>query len=790
MRQLSRITAEITLLGLSLVATVSLTRLFTNVDFLPDLLWIVLIAHLVALITRRLRLGFLLSAAISITSLVLLGSAFFYNDQSSYQLPTEASLDVLREDLQAASIVFTEEVVPVEPVTGFILVAAAFLWLGAFLSDTSAFRRKLPVEALVPATTVFVFSALMGTTEQQIMYGVIFTAAITAVLISLRGLNIAYAEQWSTPNSTRDVAVLLRNGIIFGLLIVAVSGVAVTQIPTAVSQPLYDIDDLNNARPTRNVISPLVSISASLVNQSDDEIFSVRVAESESDYWRLMALTHFDGNQWQRTSTFKDLGNSSVDPSTRNVSNRRLLTQTITKRARSANDIYLPVANELHRVVDAGGLTLEYEEDTGALVYSAVAQVKAEQGFTYTVESLVPEFDPTQLAVRSSDTLDSDFLDEYTQLPGVCIDSEDSSSNDCWPQRITTLAQQVTASASNDYQRVRMLQDFFRNPQNFRYDLNVANTHNIATAEQFLFVVRRGYCEQFASVFAAMARSLGIPARVAVGYTWGTWDAQRQEYVVRGHHAHAWPEVYFADVGWVVFEPTPGRNRGHDSSITGLTEPAQYPSNASSNSLLDEIAPLPVLPTNTVIPDAISPISPNNTPNSSPANTAIDQPTRPRELPRLVLITLIVILAVTVLLGLLAAGRALLMRRWLRLAIDKPLLRAELAWDAANNALELLGISASPQQTPLEFATQVNHTRSDMGALSDLAGYLTTLRYSNLANPADNSTSANMNILSKQAVASSHELVKCCRKLGGVRKVIFAALDPRIQLRLSGRRNR
>ena len=779
MRQLSRVTAEAALLVTSFVACISLTRLFTNEEFLPNLLWIVSIAHIVALVARRLRLGFLLSAVISVTSLVLACSAFFYNDQSYYLLPTTASLGVLQQDLQAAAVIFNEDVVPVEPVAGFIVIATAFLWLGAFLSDTSAFRRKRPIEALVPTTTVFVFTALMGTAEQQIRYGILFTAAITALLIAMRGLNIACNEQMSPTNSTRGVAVVLRNGVIFGLLIVAMAGLAINQLPTAVSQPRYDIDDLNNSRPTRNVISPLVSISASLVNQSDEEVFSVRVAENDFDYWRLMALTEFDGNQWQRTSRFNDLNNSSALANTHNTSNRRLVTQTITKTAQSSNDIYLPVANELHRVVDDGGLSLEYEQDTGALVYSAAAQALAEQGFTYTVESLVPVYDPAQLPVRSSAAADSDFVAEYTQLPPNCTPSEESANGQCWPQRITDLAQQVTAPANNDYQRVRLLQDFFRNPQNFRYDLNVAKSHNVTTAEQFLFEVRRGYCEQFASVFAAMARSLGIPTRVAVGYTWGTWDELRQEYVVRGHHAHAWPEVYFADVGWVVFEPTPGRNRGHDSSITGLAVAAQYPSNEGGVTFVDDIAPSPVLPTNTFTDNLASPISPNATPDTIPTGNTTGASAGTQSSPRFALIAAIFGVVVAAILCLVPASRVAKRHMRLRLATHKPLLRAELAWDDATNALKLLGISATPHQTPVEFARQVNRTRTDMGALTQLASHLTTLRYAEFATVGDSTASSNVKSLTKQAVATSKELVKFCRKLAGVRKVVFAAFDPR-----------
>ncbi|MGM3293757.1 transglutaminase-like domain-containing protein, partial [Escherichia coli] len=68
---------------------------------------------------------------------------------------------------------------------------------------------------------------------------------------------------------------------------------------------------------------------------------------------------------------------------------------------------------------------------------------------------------------------------------------------------------------------------------------------------------RTGYCEQFASAMAVMARSLGIPARVAMGFLEPTEEG-RGQWVYSTDDLHAWPELYFAGQGWVRFEPTPG----------------------------------------------------------------------------------------------------------------------------------------------------------------------------------------------------------------------------------------
>ena len=80
---------------------------------------------------------------------------------------------------------------------------------------------------------------------------------------------------------------------------------------------------------------------------------------------------------------------------------------------------------------------------------------------------------------------------------------------------------------------------------------------------------RIGYCEQFAGTFAAMARSIGVPARVAVGFTPGTEQPDGSRSVL-GKNAHAWPEIWFDGLGWVPFEPTPGRGAPGAEGYTGL----------------------------------------------------------------------------------------------------------------------------------------------------------------------------------------------------------------------------
>src|SRR5205807_7574135 len=101
------------------------------------------------------------------------------------------------------------------------------------------------------------------------------------------------------------------------------------------------------------------------------------------------------------------------------------------------------------------------------------------------------------------------------------------------------------------------------------------------TLERFLFDVRRGYCEQFAGSYGVLARIVGLPTRVAVGFTQGELGTD-ELYHVRGLNAHAWPEVWLQGYGWTYFEPTPGRGEPGMEDHTGVPASQAVPANPST----------------------------------------------------------------------------------------------------------------------------------------------------------------------------------------------------------------
>jgi hypothetical protein len=131
---------------------------------------------------------------------------------------------------------------------------------------------------------------------------------------------------------------------------------------------------------------------------------------------------------------------------------------------------------------------------------------------------------------------------KYLQLPSTL------------PARVRQLAQDLTQSQPNAYDKAKEIEEYLRA---YPYDLEVpAPPEGQDVADYFLFDLKRGYCDYYATAMVVLARASGIPARFVSGYSSGYYDAENARYVVREMNAHSWVEVYFPEIGWVEFEPT------------------------------------------------------------------------------------------------------------------------------------------------------------------------------------------------------------------------------------------
>jgi transglutaminase-like putative cysteine protease len=162
----------------------------------------------------------------------------------------------------------------------------------------------------------------------------------------------------------------------------------------------------------------------------------------------------------------------------------------------------------------------------------------------YEVLSQAPIFDVDHLRAAP---------DDYPPALSPYLDLPESVS-----QRTRDLAARITADARTPYDRAIAIQNYLRSAYPYTLEIDPP-PEDVDVVDYFLFDLQEGYCDYYASAMVVMARSLGIPARLAVGYAPGDYDARQDRLIVREKDAHSWPELYFPGYGWIPFEPTPAR---------------------------------------------------------------------------------------------------------------------------------------------------------------------------------------------------------------------------------------
>ena len=547
--------AEVFSVLMTTAAVAGFSRVFIDSSWVGPLLTAVLVAHVTVLVVRRLGRGLLLSGALSLVVMTLQVTWTHYRETLRAGLPTGTTRDAIDADLSNAWTLFSDVKAPTEPVVGFLVVATLAIWVIAYLADWAAFRLWSPLEAVLPSFAIFVFIAFFGDADDRILLAGLFLAAVVGFQLFHRLIRQAHEVRWLAGTQLPGTSSLMRTGALVSVLVVLGAAIAGPALPGAEQEAIFDVDPSSDGPQTRVVISPIVDIRGRLVQQADVEAFTVR--SSEPSYWRLASLDSFNGQIWGADNKY-GRASGTLDDDFPVDADTEILTQEFTIANMGA--VWLPAAYEPRRILESSEDNISYEPVSGTLIVGR--SLEDSNGLTYTLESAIPTFDPDALTAAPN-LYPQDIIDRYLELP------DDFSDN------AEALANQIVrdAGATNDYQEALALQNFFRD--NFDYDLNVGAGHSNARIDQFLDS-GIGYCEQFAGAFASMARSIGIPARVAVGFTWGDQDpADPTLFTVRGEHAHAWPEVYIPGSGWVPFEPTPTRGMPNAQAWLPEVNPAQ-----------------------------------------------------------------------------------------------------------------------------------------------------------------------------------------------------------------------
>ncbi|MEU9651449.1 DUF3488 and transglutaminase-like domain-containing protein [Streptomyces sp. NPDC048110] len=302
---------------------------------------------------------------------------------------------------------------------------------------------------------------------------------------------------------------------------------------------------------TISAVNPLVSLRDSLNVNEDREVLTLQTdSESLSDlYLRIVSLDDFDGTTWKPSKRHITAVPDGTFPTPAGLGPdiRRTEIRTLISAADDFAQDWLPMPYPPSGVRVAGNW--RYEPVGMTLVGDHGQNTR---GLTYEVRSL--SLQPTAQQLAAAPQASAALRREYTELP------------DSLPEVVSRTAREVTAGAANPYEQAVKLQEYFAVNGGFEYDTQVDIGSGSEAIARFL-KEKEGFCVHFSFAMAAMARSLGIPARVAVGFAPGSPQADGSVSVGL-RDAHAWPEVYFEGVGWTRFEPTPTRGSTPAYTIT------------------------------------------------------------------------------------------------------------------------------------------------------------------------------------------------------------------------------
>jgi transglutaminase-like putative cysteine protease len=565
-----RITLTLMAALATLLGSISLYPLFHGASWVWPGVGSIVVVTISGFVVRRFRLPAPLNLACALVALLLYLNLLYAASKSIlWIIPTPSSLSALLNLLDSGWNTAGIYAAPLPVDDGVRLMAALGVGLVAAIVDLLAVRLRRAAPAGLPLLAMYSVPAAV---RIESVSWIAFAAGATGYLALLVADSREQMTGWGRPVFNRrwteestderpDSRPMSSLGRRVGVASITVAVAVPALLPGISSAGLFGLGSGKGAGSSTTITTadPLVDLRRRLVQLGDNPVLTYTTTAKSPDYLRQWSLDKFDDSHWTYSpldaKKSPGVGDNLLPPAPGLVGTASEPVTTdvqVSKRLRGLKFLPMPYAPKLVKVDG------EWRVDPASLMVFSPRGNADGKHYRVTSGKAEPTVDQLRTALPPPD-------DFFVQVP------------ESVPPEIKAEALRRTKGAVTPYDKAVKLQKWFTSGA-FTYSLEPAAPTRVSALVDFLHD-KKGYCEQFAATMALMARLLGIPARVAMGYTPGE-SLGGGKYVVKQKDSHAWPELYFQNAGWLRFEPTPG-GAGGQSSAFAPTYTTPQPKQAS-----------------------------------------------------------------------------------------------------------------------------------------------------------------------------------------------------------------
>jgi transglutaminase-like putative cysteine protease len=581
------------------LASTALYALFIGVTWFWAGVGATLTVAIVGTLTRLRRLPVMACLAASAAGLVLyLNIAFEAGQSLGHVLPTGSSLSHLLSLVSQGMTEAGKYAPPAPELPGMMLLATGGIGIVAVFTDLIAVRLRSAALAGIPLLLLVTEPFAVSASRSWVGTLIPFCLGAAGYLAMLATESRERIREWEQPRSGPgdgpDTTALSAAGRRVGIASVVVALIVPLLVPGLHTTRLLGGGPGIGGHPgsggggsaAAGFPSPETVMSDELHQSAAVPVLRYRSAgpngQSEPEYLQVAVLDELTADGWKVVSTSSQAvdgpGNRPLPapPGLENTADSQSV-QTAVQVSNGVNGkvvlggetvFVLPVPYPALAVTVRGTWRAS---TTDLTVYSSDTDV---DGLSYQVESL--DLTPTTQDLENAGPPDSAWR-AYLSVPPSYAG-------------LRPLAEQVATGKTTAFDKAIALQSWLDGNGGFRYTLHASTVANARQLAAFLNSTKSGYCQQFAVAMAVLARLLGIPSRVVVGFTSGTRQSDGN-WLVTTHDAHEWPELYVTGFGWLRFEPTPTGTDGQGTAT--VPEYASPPSSIISGSGPGATSPIP-----------------------------------------------------------------------------------------------------------------------------------------------------------------------------------------------------